>query len=81
MKPLNRWTFGQDFGVNMGFENILSKYFDKVYTEVEFVKKSYDALKGLGFNDDNAIASVCVCRDEISQSMRSIVIHMWGRGI
>ena len=62
----------------MGFEDILSKHFDKVYTEVEFVKKSYDVLKGFGFNDDNAIASVCVCRDEISQSMRSIVKHMWG---
>ena len=62
----------------MGFEEVLSKYFDKVYTEVDFVKKSYEALKKLGFNDENAIASVCVCRDEISQSMRSIVKHMWG---
>jgi hypothetical protein len=62
----------------MGFEDILSKHFDTVYTEVEFVKKSYEALKKFGFNDDNAIAAVCVCRDEISQSMRSIVKHMWG---
>ena len=62
----------------MGFEDILSRYFDTVYTEVEFVKKSYEALKKFGFNDDNAIAAVCVCRDEISQSMRSIVKHMWG---
>src|SRR3972149_457739 len=62
----------------MSFEDILSKYFDKVYTEVDFVKKSYEALKKFCFNDDNAIAAVCVCRDEISQSMRSIVKHMWG---
>jgi Limiting CO2-inducible proteins B/C beta carbonyic anhydrases len=70
---------GTDTGrSDMGFEDVLSKYFDKVYSEVDFVKKSYNALKRVGFNDENAIASVCVCRDEISQSMRSIVKHMWG---
>lgn len=62
----------------MGFENILKKYFDKVYTEVDFVKKTYNALKGYGFTEENSIASVCLCRDEISQSLRSIIKHMWG---
>jgi hypothetical protein len=63
---------------DMGFERILSKYFDKVFTEVDFVKNTYGALKKLGFNDENAIASVCICRDEISQSLRSIIKHVWG---
>lgn len=62
----------------MGFENILKKYFDRVYTEVDFVKKTYASLKDLGFTEDNSIASVCVCRDEISQSIRSIIKHVWG---
>lgn len=62
----------------MGFEEMLGKYFDRFYTEVDFVKKTYNALKKFGFNDENSIASVCVCRDEISQSLRSIIKHVWG---
>jgi hypothetical protein len=63
----------------MGFEeDILTKYFPVFYTEVDFVKKTYSALKKFGFNDDNTIASVCVCRDEISQTLRSIIKHTWG---
>jgi len=54
----------------MGFEDMLGKYFARVFTEVDFVKKTYNALKNFGFNDENAIASVCICRDEISQTLR-----------
>ncbi len=62
----------------MGFEAILKKHFDKVFTEVDFIKKTYASLKELGFNDDNTIAATCICRDEISQTLRSIIKHMWG---
>lgn len=54
------------------------KYFDHVYTEVEFIKKTYAAFKEHGFHDHNTIAATCICRDEISQSLRSIIKHMWG---
>jgi len=62
----------------MGFEEVLKENFDRVVKEVEYVKKTYNALKAFGFNDDNSIASVCVCRDEISQTVRSIIKHIWG---
>src|SRR4030067_3615535 len=62
----------------MSFENILRMYFDKTYTEIEFIKKTYEALKQLGFNNENTIAAKCICRDEISQSIRSVIKHMWG---
>ena len=62
----------------MNFEDILKRYFDKTYTEIEFVRKTYDALKQLGFNNENTIAAKCICRDEISQSIRSVIKHMWG---
>ncbi|NWF52923.1 MAG: hypothetical protein HXY47_07585 [Nitrospirae bacterium] len=42
------------------------------------MKKTYNALEKYGFNDENAIASVCICRDEICQSLRSIIKHVWG---
>jgi len=62
----------------MGFDKIMNENFDRVIKEVDYVRKTYNALKDFGFNDDNSIASVCVCRDEISQTIRSIVKHVWG---
>jgi hypothetical protein len=62
----------------MGFDDVLKRYFDTAYTEIEFVKRTYSALKRHGFTDENTIAVVCICRDEISQSLRSIIKHMWG---
>jgi hypothetical protein len=62
----------------MGYEEVIKKYFPVLYTEVDFVKKTYYALKAFGFDDDNTIAATCICRDEISQSLRSVVKHMWG---
>lgn len=62
----------------MKYEDVLKKYFDKVYTEIDFVKKTYQALEPLGFNNENTIAGKCICRDEISQSIRSVIKHMWG---
>lgn len=62
----------------MVIKPILEKIFGRFYKEYDFIKKSYDVLKGFGFTDDNAIASVCVCRDEISQTIRSHVKRMWG---
>jgi len=62
----------------MSSRKILKEFFPVFYTEHDFVKKTYEALKKYGFNDDNTIASVCVCRDEISQSLRSHIKRIWG---
>jgi hypothetical protein len=62
----------------MEFEAVLRNLFPNVYTEIEFVKRTYSALEKHGFTDEDAIAVVCICRDEISQSLRSIIKHMWG---
>ena len=62
----------------MAFEEILSKHFGGVLTEADFVKKTYRALAKFGFSDDNSIAAICVCRDEISQPVMGIVKRVWG---
>lgn len=62
----------------MKFDDVLKKYFDRTFSEIDFVKRTYASLKSLGFNDDNTIAATCICRDEISQTLRSIIKHMWG---
>jgi uncharacterized protein YlzI (FlbEa/FlbD family) len=62
----------------MVIKPILERLFGKFYKEYDFIKKTYDVLKGFGFTDENAIASVCICRDEISQTIRSHIKRMWG---
>jgi hypothetical protein len=62
----------------MGFEAVLKENFDKALTELDYVKQTFDVLKRFGFTDENCIASVCVCRDEIAQSLRSHIKHTWG---
>lgn len=62
----------------MGFEKVLKKYFDKFYTEADFVKKTCAILKKHGFTADNTIAAVDVCRDEISQPLVALIRERWG---
>ena len=62
----------------MESEELIKERFRHVIKEVDYVRKTYNILKTFGFNDDNSIASVCVCRDEISQTVRSIIKHIWG---
>lgn len=62
----------------MPFQQFLNKIFPKVYSEGDFVKKTHHALGELGFRADNSIASVCICRDEISQSFMTLVRETWG---
>jgi hypothetical protein len=62
----------------MGFMDILDRLLPGSLREVEFVQKTYASLKPLGFNSENSIVSVCICRDEISQSLRSVIKHIWG---
>ncbi len=62
----------------MGFEDILKTYFAKVYTESDFVEKTYKILNKSGFDADNTIAAVDVCRDEISQPLVALIREHWG---
>lgn len=62
----------------MGFEHVMRARFDGVIEETDFIMRSHRALSQLGFTNDNSIASVCVCRDEISQSLRSHIREAWG---
>lgn len=62
----------------MGFEDVLNRYFDRVYTESDFIKRTYTSLNELGFNADNAIACIACCRDEISQTLPGLIKDTWG---
>lgn len=59
-------------------QNVAGKFFDNVYLEVDFIRATYSVLKQYGFTEDNSIAAVCVCRDEISQTIRGLIKYVWG---
>jgi hypothetical protein len=62
----------------MSSKTILKKYFPVVFTEDAFIEKTYKTLNKAGFDADNTIAAVDVCRDEISQPFISLVKEKWG---
>jgi len=62
----------------MAPDHVIKQYFRIFFTEQNFIQKTYTALEKLGFTSENALASVCVCRDEISQSLRSHIKRKWG---
>jgi len=60
------------------FEDVLNKFFLKVYTEVDFVARTYEELEKFGFSAENTIACVGVCRDEITQPLIGRIKDKWG---
>jgi len=62
----------------MSFATVIKKYFPAVYPEVDFVEKTYRILNKSGFDAYNTIASVDVCRDEISQLFVTLIKNKWG---
>jgi hypothetical protein len=65
-------------GAVMRFSDILNNIFPCAYKESDFVKRTFGALNKLGFNADNTIACVGICRDEICQSLFEGVRRNWG---
>ncbi len=55
-------------------ERIAKKYF----TEEEFIKLSNQKLMNFGFSKANSIVGVCLCRDEISQTIIGHIKNYWG---
>jgi len=47
-------------------------------SERDFVEQTYNALSNYGFSDANTIASVGVCRDEMTRSLLDLVEESWG---
>ena len=62
----------------MKFRQILDAHFPGTITEADFVISSYKALSVHGFNDENTIACVGVCRDEITRSLLDSIQKVWG---
>ncbi|MCX7988353.1 MAG: hypothetical protein N2647_02795 [Thermodesulfovibrio sp.] len=56
----------------------MDKFFDKYLKEEDFINLSAEKLKKYGFEHNNTIAGVCLCRDEICQSVLLKIKNLWG---
>ena len=62
----------------MHFQQSLDTHFPNTLSEDDFVSSAYTSLSLLGFNAENTIACVGVCRDEITRSLVDKVQKVWG---
>ena len=62
----------------MPFFQTLDTHFPGAIPETDFVLLTYDALSEMGFNHENTLACVGVCRDEITRSLVEGVQQTWG---
>jgi len=62
----------------MNFQQSISAHFPNAIPDEDFVRRSYEALLIHGFNDENTIACVSVCRDEITHSLVAHIQKVWG---
>lgn len=62
----------------MSFESVCEQHFPGFMPEQRYVERSAATLAGFGFTPQNAIASVSVCRDEITRSLVDRVQETWG---
>ncbi len=60
------------------FQESVDSHFPGALPEEDFLRRSYRALEQHGFTDDNAIACVGVCRDELCRSLVWAARDVWG---
>lgn len=57
---------------------LLNRIFTKYFLEEDFIRLSFEKLREHGFNRENTITGVCLCRDEICQSVLFHLREYWG---
>lgn len=63
----------------MAFRKAMMTYFPGTILEREFVKQTYRILANYGFTGETTIASLGVCRDELTRSLLDEVQALWGK--
>ncbi len=63
---------------DLNFQQALDANFPKALSEAAFVRGSYESLAMQGFNNDNTIACVGACRDEMTSSLLEKIQYVWG---
>jgi hypothetical protein len=69
---------GSPRNAHSGFSNALNTHFPGSHKECEFVNVFADQLSKRGFNAENSIACVGICRDEICRTLEDEVSKKYG---
>lgn len=62
----------------MSFDSVMSEHFPGAIEQSAFVKRTLELLGPQGFDADNTIACVAVCRDELCTGMKLNVRDVYG---
>lgn len=62
----------------MNFYEALKEHFPRAMPQRDFISRSYEALGRFGFNAENTIACVGVCRDELTHPFINEIRQKWG---
>lgn len=61
------------------FVNTIQSQFPGTLSLDTYFQQSYELLKNRGFEDENTMGMVSVCRDELTDPFFEKVIHYWGK--
>ena len=61
------------------FYRILQKHFPGTLSLEEYMKQTYEVLQKYGFEDENTMGMVAICRDEITEPLYDEVVKYWGK--
>lgn len=61
------------------FYNVLHKHFPGTLPLEEYMKKTFELLEPYGFEDENTMGMVALCRDEITEPLFNEVVKYWGK--
>jgi len=59
------------------FYRILKKHFPGTLSLEDYMKQTYEVLQQYGFEDENTMGMVAICRDEITEPLYDEVVKYW----
>jgi hypothetical protein len=61
------------------FFAVIEKHFPGTLPLEEYMKKTFEVLQPYGFEDENTMGMVALCRDEITEPLLNEVVKYWGK--
>ena len=62
-----------------GFLDALTTHFPGSLPLTHYMRKTYDCLSQYGFEDENTMGMLAICRDEITDPLHEEVVKYWGK--
>lgn len=60
------------------FHEAVNKYFPGTIEMKEYMRRTFECLNSHGFEDENTMGMISICRDEITDPIQHEVVKYWG---